>query len=496
MNGVAQDDINLAFLRSHLTLSGQCPSLEEASAWYWGQQADSGFSVRRVPLGELREWEFVGEPLKMAHRSGRFFSLAGLRAQTSFGPVKSWDQPIIDQPEIGILGFLTRKFEGVLHFLVQAKREPGNINILQLAPTVQATWSNYTRVHKGKNTPYLEYFANHARSRTLLDQLQTEQGSRFLGKRNRNMIVETTDDVEVRSGFRWLTLGQIKALLGVDNVVNMDTRSVLSLIPLVNLDAPLRLKKLEAWNQLSAQARALCLSTANTGREQASMDEILAWINELKTNHVMKTTVIPLDRMRGWVMSHECLQREDGLHFSVIGLDVSSCCRETASWSQPIQHHARRGLRGFLLRDFDGVPHLLARASLEPGSLDGVEIGPTVSCSDASARREGPLAPPLMDLFLDPDPKDVLYHGVQSEEGGRFYHFENEYLIRRAPPGLTSPGPLYRWMTLGQLLRFARHGALNMEVRNLLACLGVSLTDAAAPVREQAATPVLRGAPA
>ena len=43
-------------------------------------------------------------------------------------------------------------------YLLQAKAEPGNINKIQISPTVQATKSNYTRVHGGKEIPYLRYF--------------------------------------------------------------------------------------------------------------------------------------------------------------------------------------------------------------------------------------------------------------------------------------------------------------------------------------------------
>ena len=38
---------------------------------------------------------------------------------------------------------------------------------------------------------------------------QSENGSWFLGKRNRNMVVEVLDDVEHDDNFAWLTLGQI-----------------------------------------------------------------------------------------------------------------------------------------------------------------------------------------------------------------------------------------------------------------------------------------------
>ena len=38
-------------------------------------------------------------------------------------------------------------------YLLQAKVEPGNINKIQISPTVQATRSNYLRIHGGKTIP-------------------------------------------------------------------------------------------------------------------------------------------------------------------------------------------------------------------------------------------------------------------------------------------------------------------------------------------------------
>ena len=48
-----------------------------------------------------------------------------------------------------------------------------------------------------------------------------------MGKRNRNIIVETRDDVPLHDDFHWLTLGQIKALMQEPHTVNMDTRTVI-----------------------------------------------------------------------------------------------------------------------------------------------------------------------------------------------------------------------------------------------------------------------------
>ena len=47
---------------------------------------------------------------------------------------------------------IKQKKQGKDFYLLQSKIEPGNINGVQLSPTVQATKSNYLRKHGGKNT--------------------------------------------------------------------------------------------------------------------------------------------------------------------------------------------------------------------------------------------------------------------------------------------------------------------------------------------------------
>ena len=140
----------------------------------------------------------------------------------------SWDQPIIDQPEIGFLGILCKEIKGSLHFLLQAKIEPGNKNFVQLSPTLQATRSNFTRVHGGKKPEYLDYFTNLKSNKIIVDCLQSEQGSRFFKKRNRNIIIYSKEKIELKENFKWLTLKQIKDLMLIDNFINMDTRTVIS----------------------------------------------------------------------------------------------------------------------------------------------------------------------------------------------------------------------------------------------------------------------------
>src|SRR4030095_4387117 len=105
--------------------------------------------------------------------------IEGLRVRTNVGSTSRWEQPIIDQPEICIRGFGAKRFDGVLYLLMQAKMEPGNVDPVQITPTVQATRSNYTQVHQGARPRYVEYFLEPERGKMLVDQLQYEQASTF-----------------------------------------------------------------------------------------------------------------------------------------------------------------------------------------------------------------------------------------------------------------------------------------------------------------------------
>src|SRR4051794_31820491 len=187
-------------------------------SWLNGCRRRSPFRVERVPLKAIEGWRFAPESGDLVHDSGRFFSVRGIHVKTDYGCVPEWSQPILDQPDRAILGILAREIDGVLHFLMQAKMEPGNANTVQISPTVQATPSNYLRAHKGRCAPYVEYFAEPGHGRVLVDVLQSEQGSWFRGKRNRNMLMEVTRDVEHHDDFAWLTLGEIHALLRLPNV--------------------------------------------------------------------------------------------------------------------------------------------------------------------------------------------------------------------------------------------------------------------------------------
>ena len=131
---------------------------KEIENWLVSRKREIPVRIQKIKFSELDQWSFESGTGNLKHESGKFFSIIGFDVQTNWGPIDHWTQPIIKQPEIGFLGIITKKIDGKLYCLMQAKIEPGNLNYVQLSPTIQATKSNYTQVHKGKRSLYLEYF--------------------------------------------------------------------------------------------------------------------------------------------------------------------------------------------------------------------------------------------------------------------------------------------------------------------------------------------------
>ena len=108
---------------------------KNVSEWLKIQRKKQFLTVKKIDLSKLTKW--VYDKKEIYHESKKFFKIAGIRIKTNFYKQKNWDQPIIIQNEIGILGII--KNIKTNKYLLQAKVEPGNINKIQISPTVQAT---------------------------------------------------------------------------------------------------------------------------------------------------------------------------------------------------------------------------------------------------------------------------------------------------------------------------------------------------------------------
>jgi oxidase EvaA len=446
---------------------GTVSSIAAFHDWWAGRQVANVFEVTPTNFADLDGWYFDPDTGNLRHESGRFFTVEGMRVQNVDGV--SWSQPIINQPEIGILGILVKEFDGVPHCLMQAKMEPGNVNVLQLSPTVQATRSNYTRVHRGNAIRYLEYFEGPTRGKVFADALHSEQGTWFWHKHNRNMIVEVTDEVPEHEDFRWLTFDQLRQLLQVDDLVNMDARSALACLPLSPSLGLVRAPE-DPFDEALLRSYEFGEGGADSLHTQS---EILSWFTDAKAHSDWQARLIPLGAVENWARAAGEIVDHEGERFRVIGVRVKAANREVTGWAQPLLAPRRQGLAAFLARPVKGVLHLLVRARAEAGLLDMVEMAPTVQvppAGDASAISGDERYLPQV---LSADPARIRFDAVLSEEGGRFHHAQTRYQVIEVGEDFPIETPeQYRWLTVRQLMTLLHHGHyVNVEARSLLACV-------------------------
>lgn len=469
-------DTQLDFLVSAMS-HGNFQTTDQILGWMKSQNEEVVSNIMQIPISELRGWSYRDDRIR--HNSGKFFSIDGIHIRTNYRNTPEWDQPIINQPEIGFLGFIVKKFNGVLHFLLQAKIEPGNLNIVQLSPTLQATRSNYTRVHGGKAPTYLEYFNGEKDVLILVDQLQSEQGARFLHKRNRNIIVEVGEDeeLEVKEGYIWASLGQIKELLRYPNVVNMDSRTVISCINFGSYSEH-SLRLLDAVKRMngihSSKPDSFLYSVLSGDNHLNELQNIIQWITSLKFKYELDVTPVGISEMKNWIYDGDTIHHESGKYFDVMGCRVEIGNREVVSWDQPMVRSAQEGLMGFIVKKINGIYHFLVQAKLESGNFDIVEMAPTVQCLTGNYRKgKNEYTIPYLEQILNAPKDKIWYSSYQSEEGGRFFQEQNLNIIVEV--GEEFPIEVeenYCWLTLNQMLSFVTYNNyLNIAARSLLSAI-------------------------
>ncbi|MFE3579876.1 NDP-hexose 2,3-dehydratase family protein [Streptomyces vinaceus] len=450
------------FLASSMTSS--TAETPDPDAFLEKRLASSSYRVEEVPLEELPDWRVDD---RLSHRSGRFFAVEGLSIRTDFGSTPQWCQPIIVQPEIGILGIIVKRINGVHHFLMQAKMEPGNSELVQWAATVQATPSNYQRVHGGRSTPYLEYFQEHAGRRMVFDQLLSEHASWYLHKRNRNMIVELpeTEDIPLSDDFAWLTLGQLRQQLKRGKRVNMNARTVLSGISYAGEGAP------DFFGDIADPFHLQVVESHRVGRSEADVSAALTWLIDQKSRFSLDARRISLNDLDEWVRGAYGIRHREDRYFRIVGLSVTATSREVDRWSQPMLEPTSGNVVALVCQRRSGVLHFLVQALAQPGLQDRLELAATVQWNPGNYR--GPDDFPPLAEYLDAPASWTCLKAVQSEDGGRFLRADTTHLVVDVPEGHPVAAPdNYRWMPMGTLNRLIRSGYyVNVELRSLLSCL-------------------------
>ncbi len=440
--------------------------LKDITDWVAEKNTSLKVNIFRNKLSESGFWFYDDERGEIHNKNNSFFQIRGLQQYRDGELVL--EQPILIQNEIGYLGIICKEIDGVLHFLMQAKIEPGNVNKIQISPTIQATKSNFTQKHGGKRPAYLDYFLDARPENIIVDQIQSEQSSRFLGKRNRNIIIMVDEDVEVLPSHRWMTLGTIKQLMKIDNLVNMDTRTVLSCIPysLRSISDEEKQKFAEMFND-----KAL-FSSMFSQPCHSDMVRVFRYINNYKMLHSCENRIVPLTEMDSWDFTDDGIVHKTGYPFKVVFCDIEIEGREVTHWSQPLFEADGMATFGLITAELDGKLKFLVQAKPEAGCFDSIELAPTVQLEAAVPEAE---YSEMDKLFFDllKNGSEIRNNVILSEEGGRFYHEQNKNIVLRVSAEKIGTLPNgYFWLdyaTLNEMIQF--NNVLNIQLRNLLSIL-------------------------
>lgn len=418
---------------------GKINSTEELLEWIRVLNKTTYVDIHECSINDSTFWfydDYNGEVLNLKRS---FFSITGLRRFDNGQFIE--EQPIIMQPEIGYLGIICKKMDGILYLLMQAKIEPGNVNCVQISPTIQATKSNFTRAHGGKLPVYFSYFEHAKKHHVIYDQLQTEQSMRFYKKRNRNMIIEIEEDIEIYPNFKWMTLKQISDFMKIDNLVNMDTRTVLSGI------------------------------TANDCHDltDETLIPVYSAINHYKMFCDTELVRIPLKQLVDWEIDEygiTCKKRSD---FMVRYYKIEIAGREIRSWIQPLCKALGQAVFGLIIKMADGKTQYLIKLKSEIGTFDKVEIGPSVQMSPIHYLYHDDEVEKVFRRYFESG-KGIIANVLLSEEGGRFYHEQNRNVIIEIPDyELTKLPDNYFWVTHAALENMMMTGnCLNIQLRSLM----------------------------
>ena len=287
--------------------------------------------------------------------------------------------------------------------------------------------------------------------------------------------VDENEELPVYENFVWASLGQIKELLTYPNVVNMDTRTVISCIQYGNYsEKDLQLLSVFRLDTNLGHSDSFLYSVLSSDNHYNTMNSIIRWLTSLKFKYELNVDKIGLSEMNNWIYDGNVIEHKDKKYFSVIGVDVSIGNREVTHWDQPMVKAAQEGIMGFLVKKINGIYHFLVQAKLECGNFDIVELAPTVQCLTGNYRNgQNEYSIPYIDNFLNADIKDIWYQAYQSEEGGRFFKEQNLNIIVEVHDDFSvEVEENYCWMTLNQMLCLVNYNNfLNIAARSLLSAV-------------------------
>lgn len=410
--------------------------INELIVWLKKQKKISKIVVKKKKIKDLKEWVFKKDLIY--HKTNNFFSIKPFL----FKQKKDWFQPLIVQKEQGILGIIKKRKFGEDYYLLQSKIEPGNINGIQISPTVQATKSNYLRKHGGKKTLYLDFFLDKKKKIKTLSKVKlSEQGSRFFNKKNWNILLEVKKfSYPIKENFCWLTKKNIQYLMNKKNILNMDTISVFSSVIQKNqIDKP-----------------------------HNTFKQINFKLIDFKKNLKIKKFKINFTNLKNWKINEYSIFDFSKKFFSIFFIDVTANSREVRKWEQPIISDHLSSFDGFLINKTNNTLHYLLKIIFEPG-FERPKYSSTISEKNFLLNSSKNIK--YKKFFKK---KNFLVDIVNSDEGGRFFKNQTRNIICEIKNHKKlSVNKNFIWASHNQVVTLIKQNKMTIEARKLFASYNI-----------------------
>lgn len=400
------------------------------------EDSRAGFEVVPTGLSSMPTWHFNEGAL--SHVSGGFFSVVGVRFEaTDQAPRR--DALFLFQPQSAINGLLTCVVDGIQHFLLQARAEPGNVGQAQFGPTLQSTPANYLCVHGGKATPFIEWFSTHRPDvQVLHDSVQLDLGERYLFKSKRVIVAKCSADIAVPEGFVWVPAWLVNAAASRSTFLNTDLRALFGLC---------------AWGAGAGDLVPLSHWVTQSSRLPLRADAVAGVVLALQGGGSARYALQSVASMTGWRAADDGIFDEaGGQGFDVGYFHVEARRREVARWQQPLIKSRSEGCARLLCRVVDGVFEVCVRVGAEWGLQTGRALQPSYLRYPGAAG-----ADPQMGVR-------VLLQTRESDEGGRFFQDASVYEIIQVASGAQVEGCWLRISELKWFLSCSNFCAIQLRV--------------------------------
>ena len=428
--------------------------------WLALERVNTEMTVRRISAEQCDPWEIAES--------------AVFRPDGSFFSVEQKSTLFINQPEVGILAFLLFRESSRVSILVQAKPEPGNKFFCQIAPSIQATHSNYSRAHGGSETIYLNDLLSLLDQPQLLisDTLQSEHGHKFWKKLNRNISVFVPQTLICHQHFLSVPVRSLLDTLHEDFAINTDARSVLACSQWQSLlDEGVKpfTKDNSDWSELLRNSYA-----ANT-----QLGPALDFLSESrKSYNPQGFTNRSLRTMSHRGQTHSILD-EFNENNSIEFFEITCESREVPHWKQPLYLQKGSDIQVLLCRSTPEGLQFLLKARLEPGLANRAEFGASFNENDLNSNPESSSSHIIHEINRITQVSEPVVRCEQSDEGGRFFQNICEYsifqvdensLLQYSDEGMADKG--YFWANLRTIQDLCgRDGLTTNELRTTISLL-------------------------